>query len=665
MKLRPVLTASALGGLLAAAHTVPAFADEIETDTSVVETEVTETAVVDTDAAPVDEAPPTTEEPAVTEGPPEQPVESPPEVPEDPVEAEPEAPPVESPPAEIEVEPETSVPDAPVEAAAPPSSDPVDPPVEVSQETEQAPAAVEEPDTETVDEPIVTAPEQAASEGESEESTDPVENEQDEADAEVDETTTTQNSTMASAQNATASDTQQVTVADAQALAEALVGANIEILNVTYTGHELAAGFFSGFESAIGLDSGIVLSTGYVVHQQNEYGDIEYYAVLHGPNTDEATSANLGTPGDDDLDSLVDGLTQDAAVLEIEFIPTHDTIAFNYVFGSEEYLEWVGSTYNDVFAFFVNGQNYATLEDGTLISVNSINHETNVEYFRNNPADNPVYNTGLDGMTVVLGFEAPVNPGVANILKIAIADVSDAVLDSAVMIQAGSFSSPVPNTPPVADDLYVEMDSMDPVVIVLTGSDADGDDLTYRIVDTEHLAGTLTLDGANVIFIPQAGYHGFTTFGYVVNDGLVDSEIAYVLIFVPGDGDIPDPGEPGEQPGEQPEPTDPGGEQPAPGQPGEPGSGEEPREPVIQPVHEVTNDTKTDWVAKTAEEPRALYLHKSDDVPAGEHEHTETSDHVAESGLAATGVTMAPLALGGALLIAVGAGLMFWRRRVN
>ena len=32
-----------------------------------------------------------------------------------------------------------------------------------------------------------------------------------------------------------------------------------------------------------------------------------------------------------------------------------DSIAFNYVFGSDEYLEWVNSSYNDIFAFFLSG----------------------------------------------------------------------------------------------------------------------------------------------------------------------------------------------------------------------------------------------------------------------------------------------------------------------
>ena len=45
----------------------------------------------------------------------------------------------------------------------------------------------------------------------------------------------------------------------------------------------------------------------------------------------------------------------DLCVLEFDFIPESDTIMFNYSFGSEEYLNWVNSSYNDVFGFFISG----------------------------------------------------------------------------------------------------------------------------------------------------------------------------------------------------------------------------------------------------------------------------------------------------------------------
>jgi len=53
--------------------------------------------------------------------------------------------------------------------------------------------------------------------------------------------------------------------------------------------------------------------------------------------------------------------TFNAATLTFKFIPTADTISFQYVFGSEEYSEFVGTPFNDTFAFLLNGHNIALI----------------------------------------------------------------------------------------------------------------------------------------------------------------------------------------------------------------------------------------------------------------------------------------------------------------
>jgi len=120
------------------------------------------------------------------------------------------------------------------------------------------------------------------------------------------------------------------------------------------------------------------------------------------------------------------------------------------VFGSEEYNEFVGSQFNDVFAFFVNGVNYALIPSTTTpVSINTVNNGhasagqlasgpcMNCQYYVDNATG--AKNTQLDGFTTVLTFIAPVNANVSNTLKIAIADTSDASLDSAVFIGGGTF----------------------------------------------------------------------------------------------------------------------------------------------------------------------------------------------------------------------------------
>ena len=118
-----------------------------------------------------------------------------------------------------------------------------------------------------------------------------------------------------------------------------LLGGGIVVSNASFIGDPDQIGFFDGINSNVGIDSGIVLSTG------------DIYTVV-GPNDDDgwANSTSYGGAGDAALNALIGGVTHDASVLEFDFVPTSGTISFRYVFGSEEYLEYVGSI-NDAFGF--------------------------------------------------------------------------------------------------------------------------------------------------------------------------------------------------------------------------------------------------------------------------------------------------------------------------
>ncbi|WP_370323701.1 choice-of-anchor L domain-containing protein [Euzebya sp.] len=213
---------------------------------------------------------------------------------------------------------------------------------------------------------------------------------------------------------------------DARQLASNLVGDDVQVFNATLTGGAEAAGLFAGGGDVLGFDQGIALSTGFV-------------ADLVGPNDTSGTSGSLGMPGDAQLTGLSGNDTFDASVLQFDFVadPSATTVAFDYVFGSEEYSEFVGSTFNDVFAFNVNGQNCAVVA-GSPVSVNTINAETNAGSYRSNEAGE--FDIELDGLTTTLTCAAPINPGGANTLRLAIADASDDILDSAVLIRAASFA---------------------------------------------------------------------------------------------------------------------------------------------------------------------------------------------------------------------------------
>ena len=215
--------------------------------------------------------------------------------------------------------------------------------------------------------------------------------------------------------------------ANAAALAAQLVGPGVTVSNARFTGNANSAGTFVGGQASVGIDNGVVLSTGWAEDAR-------------GPNQASDWSEIMGTPGDAQLNALVaPEETFDAAILEFDVTPVANTIAIRFVFASEEYQEFVGSPFNDVIAIFVNGVNCANY-NGRPVSVNSINADVNSALFINN--EGGTRNTEFDGMTVPLDCVAAVTPGVPNRVKIAIADTADPIYDAAVFLAAGGLRSP-------------------------------------------------------------------------------------------------------------------------------------------------------------------------------------------------------------------------------
>jgi len=266
-------------------------------------------------------------------------------------------------------------------------------------------------------------------------------------------------------------------------LVNTLLGGGVVVSNVTYSGANVSAGTFSGGTGIIGFESGIILST----------GDI---ASVGGPNTADDTTTNNSMPGDADLDSLIPGYTTyDASVLEFDFVPNSDVVTFEYVFGSEEYNEWVNSPFNNVFGFFINGVNCALIPGtSTPVSINNVNggnpfgtNASNPGYYRNNDPDDPgppTINTELDGLTVVLSVTANVNAGETNHIKLAIADAGDAILDSDVFIREASFIAPsLTLSPLTATNPVGSSHTLTATLVDEDGKPMPGETITFTVTD--------------------------------------------------------------------------------------------------------------------------------------------------------------------------------------
>ncbi len=244
---------------------------------------------------------------------------------------------------------------------------------------------------------------------------------------------------------------------NANQLAQTLVGAGVTVSNAT-TNCQLdatgsAAGIFTTSSPDIGIPGGIILTSGTV---QGLLGSI-------GSPSSTFLSQSWSTPGDVNLNSLAPGgSTYDACILEFDVFVTSDTLSFNYVWGSEEYPEFVGgggtlTTYNDVFGFFISGpgimgqQNIALIPGtSTPVTIGTVNCQNGSPYYicyDNSGLCNASYNCQIaqnvvyDGITKVLTAKAAVTPCQTYHLKLGVQDRGDSGYDSGVFIEAGSLSS--------------------------------------------------------------------------------------------------------------------------------------------------------------------------------------------------------------------------------
>ena len=246
------------------------------------------------------------------------------------------------------------------------------------------------------------------------------------------------------------------TLTPQQLVEDILLGQGVVASNITFTGTNVQRAYFDGTNSNIGLPEGVILSSGNV-------------NTAIGPNNAGGAGTGVGGAGDDDLELLSGVNSFDAAILEFDFVPTGDSINFGYVFGSEEYNEYVCGTVNDVFGFFLSGpgiagpytngaENIALIPGTTTpVSINTVNNGTvgingtasncaNIDpnwasynvYFTDNAAGTSIQ---YDGFTVVLQARAEVICGETYHIKMAISDGGDGVFDSGVFLEARSFSS--------------------------------------------------------------------------------------------------------------------------------------------------------------------------------------------------------------------------------
>lgn len=156
------------------------------------------------------------------------------------------------------------------------------------------------------------------------------------------------------------------------------------------------------------------------------------FLILSSGIADEVTLPNTGgSQGTDIGDS---GVTDDTVMVAFSFIVPEgfSSFSFSFSFLSEEYPEFVGSSFNDFFSVTVNGTEVLTDTNDNPISVNN-------DFFSDDliPAG-----TFFDGQTPPLQITTEVTAGEQIDLVMSLGDVGDGIYDSAGFIGDFTFSTP-------------------------------------------------------------------------------------------------------------------------------------------------------------------------------------------------------------------------------
>lgn len=301
---------------------------------------------------------------------------------------------------------------------------------------------------------------------------------------------------------------------------------------------DVAYGTFSNADNSdLGLSKGLVLTSG---NAANVTQPANFFTSLAVGNFND---------GDADLDylSTIQGngtTSQDACIVELDVFAATDKLQFEYVFGSEEYPVFVGSSFNDIFAFLVSGPgiigdpnignqlNIAVLPDGlsTPVQINSVNYNTNWEYYRNNEEGTTVVYGGLTsdylGIKKSLTAQFDVIPCNTYHLKLAIADRGDSSYDSGVFISEISGGKPNLSVQFANGiDYFIEDCTTNEDTLVIQLSEASLDTTVYKILiggtaelGTDYFT-TLT-SGAVLTFLPGETIKKFPIFP--IGDGIAE-----------------------------------------------------------------------------------------------------------------------------------------------
>ena len=309
-------------------------------------------------------------------------------------------------------------------------------------------------------------------------------------------------------------------------MAETIFGDGVTVNSANFTGDRDSSGIYSNADTispgVAPSDTGVILSTGDTAGFSNNWGG---YNQSGSQTTSSSGPNNLA-----ELNAIAGTNTYDAAILDVNFTPTGDTLTMQFVFASDEYPEFTNSIYQDFVAVWVNGELVPMeIGDGD-VDPGNINGGENESLFIDNTGG--AYNTEMDGFTITMTLTMDVNPNEPNDIRIAIADVADSSYDSSLLIAADSMQTAV-----IAETDTVIMGlNASKTVDVMANDTNTGSSLTITHINGQAVSAgsTVTLASGQQITLNADGT--FT----IVSDG--DEEVANFTYTIENENGVSDVG---------------------------------------------------------------------------------------------------------------------------
>ncbi len=313
--------------------------------------------------------------------------------------------------------------------------------------------------------------------------------------------------------------------ASALQMAQTIFGDGVSVVGANYIGDNDASAIYSGGDTispgVVPGDTGVILSTGEADAFTSVGSQSNFFT--------NRTTANSGPNNDPQFNALAGRSTFDASILEIDFIPDEDVdfITMEFVFSSDEYPEFVGSIYNDVFGVWIDGEVVPLSAGNGEITINNLNESGGPNLFNINTQDQ--FNTEMDGFTISLSVIIPVTAEEVNSLRIGIADVGDSSFDSNVLIAADSVQGTI-----LANDDDVLLRPGDSKIVDVVANDVNMTSGTISITHINDVAvspgDSVALTTGQVITLNADG-----TLSMVGNDVSEDVAFTYEIASTTGE----------------------------------------------------------------------------------------------------------------------------------